>query len=68
MCSASVRAKNKYATMAIRAKAPMASIQSDGFDLFFMRSLTSTVRMRYGYRPVRQLVVRRLELKVRHRG
>ena len=35
MCSANVMAKNKYAIMAIRAKAPAASIQSEGF--FFMR-------------------------------
>jgi hypothetical protein len=66
MCSASVRAKNKYAIMAIRAKAPAASIQSDG--VFFMRSMSSAVKMLYGCRPVRQLGARLQEWKAHRRG
>jgi hypothetical protein len=37
ICSANVRAKNKYATMASRAKAPTASIHSDGLLFFIYR-------------------------------
>jgi hypothetical protein len=52
--------------MAIKAKAPAASIQSDG--LFFMRLVSSAVKSPYGHRLVRQPVVRLREWKARRRG